>query len=80
MAPMQKKAKKKGGKKKEKITVEVKKETIERYKRGIRVAKIARCKKSRSASLCGGGRKGEESLTSNEIREMSQMWEQCKIL
>ena len=47
MVPMQKQVEKKGGKKKEMITVEVKKETIEKYKRGMRMAEIARfCKKS----------------------------------
>ena len=51
MAPMQKKVEKKGGKKKEMITVEVKKEIIEKYERGVRVAEIARFyKRSMSAS------------------------------
>ena len=51
MAPMQKKVEKKGGKKKEMITVEVKKEIMENYKWGMQVAEIARFyKKSTSAS------------------------------
>ena len=48
---MKKKAEKKGSKKKEMNTVKVKKEIIEKYERGMRVAEIARfCKKSMSAS------------------------------
>ena len=50
MAPMQKKVEKKGSKK-DMITVEVKKEIIEKYKQGMQVAEIARFyKKSTSAS------------------------------
>jgi hypothetical protein len=41
MGPMKKKAKNEDCKKKEMITVEVKKEIIEKYERGIRVADIA---------------------------------------
>ena len=52
--------------------MEVKKETIERYERGGRVAEIARFyKKSMSAEE--EEKKAEESLTSNEIREMCKM-------
>ncbi|XP_029777041.1 tigger transposable element-derived protein 1-like [Suricata suricatta] len=52
MAPMQKKAGKKGGKKKEMITVEVKKEMIEKYERGMRVAEIARFYKKSTSTIC----------------------------
>ena len=41
MAPMQKKVEKKGGKEEEMIMVELKKEIIEIYKRGMWVAEIA---------------------------------------
>ena len=42
MATMQKKTEKKGSKKKEMITVEVKHEIIEKYKQSMWVAQIAR--------------------------------------
>ena len=51
MTFLQKKVENKGGKKKEMIMVEVKKEIMEKYERGMQVAKIARFyKKSTSAS------------------------------
>ena len=50
MAPRQEKIEKKGGKK-EMITVEVKKEIVEKYKQGMQMAEIARFyKMSTSAS------------------------------
>ena len=52
MAPRQEKVEKKGGKKKEMITVEVKKEIIEKYKRGIWIAKIARLYKKSVLTIC----------------------------
>ena len=56
--------------------VEVKKETIEKKDRGMRVAKITRFYKSTSATRLQRRRKRvEESLTSNEIREMCKMRE-----
>ena len=60
MAPMQKNVEKKGNKKKEMITVEVKKEVMGKYKRGMQVAETARFyMKSMSASrLQRRGRKG----------------------
>ena len=48
MSPMQKKVEKKGGKKKEMITMD--KEIIKKYKRGMQVAKSTRFYKSMSAS------------------------------
>ena len=42
MAPMQKKVEKKGSKKKEMITVEVKEEIIEKCKWGMRIDEITR--------------------------------------
>ena len=42
MAPTQKKVEKKGGEKKEMVTVDIKKEITEKYKRGTWVVKIAR--------------------------------------
>ena len=51
MAPVQKMVEREGGKKKEMIMVEVKKEIIEKYEHGMQVAKTARFyKKSTSAS------------------------------
>ena len=51
MAPMQKKVENKGGRKKEMIMVQVKKDIIKKYKQGMQVAKIARFyKKSTFAS------------------------------
>ena len=75
MAPMQKKGEKKGGEKKEVITVEVKKEITEKYERGMWVARIARFDVSGCISSAEEEeKKEEESLTSNEIREMCKMW------
>ncbi|KAM6168259.1 tigger transposable element-derived protein 1-like [Erethizon dorsatum] len=60
MAPMQKKVEKKGGKKKEMITVEVKKEIIKKYERGMRVAEIARFYKKSTSTICTILKKKEE--------------------
>ena len=77
MAPVRKGKKK--GSKKETITVEVK-EIMEEHERGMQVAETARFyKKFTSASrLQRRRRKPEESLTSNEIRDMCKMWETAK--
>jgi DNA invertase Pin-like site-specific DNA recombinase len=49
MAPMKKRVGKEGGRKKEMVTVEVKKEIIGKHEQGMQVATIARfCKKSKS--------------------------------
>ncbi|XP_068087415.1 tyrosine-protein kinase Fyn isoform X1 [Hyperolius riggenbachi] len=47
-----KKVKREGIKKKEMITVEVKKEIIEKYERGMRVADIARCYSKSTSTIC----------------------------
>ena len=76
MVPMQKKVEKEGGKKKEMIMVEVKKEIIEKYERGMQVAEIARFYKNSTSASCLQRRRRkrrEESLTSNEISEMCKM-------
>lgn len=52
MSPMKKKVEKEGGKKKEMITVEVKKEIIEKHKHGVRVADIARFYKKSTSTIC----------------------------
>ena len=52
MAPIQKKVEKKGGKKKEMIMVEVKKEIIEKYEQGMQVAEIARFYKKSTLTIC----------------------------
>ena len=60
MASMQEKVEKKGSKKKEMIMVQVKKEIIEKYKRGILVAKIARFYKTSTSTICTTLKKKEE--------------------
>ncbi|XP_010614848.1 tigger transposable element-derived protein 1-like [Fukomys damarensis] len=60
MAPVQKKVEKKGVKKKEMITVEVKKEIIKKYERGMRVAEIARFYKKSTSTICTILKKKEE--------------------
>ena len=77
MASMRKKVEKKGGKKKEMITVDVKKGIIKKYERGMQVAEIARFyKKSTSASHLQRGRKRQRNpLLTNEMSEMWNMWE-----
>ena len=60
MAPRRKNVEKKGGKKKEMITVEVKKEIIKKYERGMRVAEIARFYKKSTSTICSILKKKEE--------------------
>ncbi|XP_019512623.1 PREDICTED: tigger transposable element-derived protein 1-like [Hipposideros armiger] len=60
MAPLHKEVEKKGGKKKEMIMVEVKKEIIEKYERGMRVAEIARFYKKPTSTICTILKKKEE--------------------
>ena len=59
MAPMQKKVEKKGSKNKEMITVEVKKEIIEKYKQGMGVAKTARFRKKSTYASYPQRRRGK---------------------
>ena len=83
MAPVQKRVEKKGGKKKETITVEVKKEIIEKYERGLRVAEIARFyKKSTSASHPQRKRRERQRNPSPQMRlgRCVKCEKQCKIL
>ncbi|XP_007424618.1 tigger transposable element-derived protein 1-like [Python bivittatus] len=60
MAPMQKKVEKKGCKKKEMITVEVKKEIIKKYEQGMQVAEIGRFYKKSMLTICIILKKKEE--------------------
>ncbi|KAJ7303223.1 hypothetical protein JRQ81_012159 [Phrynocephalus forsythii] len=60
MAPLQKKTEKRSSKKKEMITVELKKEIIEKYERGMRVAEIARQYKKSTSTICSILKKKEE--------------------
>ncbi|KAJ7317101.1 hypothetical protein JRQ81_003263 [Phrynocephalus forsythii] len=60
MAPMQKKVERKCFKKKEMITMEVKKEIIKKYEQGMRVAEIARFYKKTSSTICAILKKKEE--------------------
>ena len=80
MAPMQKKVEKKGSKK-EMITLEVKKEIMEKYERGMQVAEIARFyKKSMSTSrLQRRKRCGNPSLEMR-LGRFVKCGKQCKIL
>jgi hypothetical protein len=57
---MKKNVEKEGGKKKEMITVEVKKEIIEKHERGMRVADIARFYKKSTSTICTILKKKEE--------------------
>ena len=52
MATMKKKVEKEGGKKKEMITVEIRKEIIEKHERGMRVADIARFYNESTSTIC----------------------------
>ncbi|XP_023665526.1 histone-lysine N-methyltransferase EHMT2 isoform X7 [Paramormyrops kingsleyae] len=60
MAPIKKKVEKEGGKKKEMITVEVKKEIIEKHERRMRVADIARFYNKSTSTICTILKKKEE--------------------
>ena len=83
MALRQKKVEKKGGKKKEMIMVEVKKEIIEKYERGMRVAKIVRFyKKYTSASCLQRRRRNSQRNPSLQMRlgRCVKCGKQCKIL
>ena len=61
MALRQKKVEKKGGKKKEMIMVEVKKEIIEKYEQGMQVAEIERFYKKSTLTICSILKKKEET-------------------
>jgi DeoR/GlpR family transcriptional regulator of sugar metabolism len=60
MGPVKKKAKNEDCKKKEMIRVEVKKEIIEKYERGIRVADIVRFYNKSTSPICTLLKKKEE--------------------
>ena len=82
MAPMQKKVEKKGDKK-EINTVEVKKEIIRKYKRGMQVAEIARFyKKSASASSLQRRRRKRWRNPSLQMRlgRCVKRGKECKII
>jgi hypothetical protein len=60
MTPMKKRVEKEGGKKKEMITVEVKKEIIRKHEQGMQVATIARFYKKSTSTISTVLKKKEE--------------------
>jgi Mor family transcriptional regulator len=76
MAPMKKMVEKEGGKKKEMITMEVKKEIIGKHKQDMRVAAIARFYKKSTSTIFTVLKKKEELRGLDVAKEVARVSKQ----
>lgn len=80
MGPVkEKKAEKEFGRKKEMITMEVKKEMIEKHERGMRVADIARFYNKSTSTICTILKKKEEIKGLDATKGVTRESKQCHV-
>ncbi|KAM9457775.1 tigger transposable element-derived protein 1-like isoform 1-T1 [Clarias gariepinus] len=76
MAPVKEDVKTKGGKKKEMITLELKKEIIKKRDRGMRVSDLARFYKKSTSTICGILKKKEEIIRLDAAKGVTRVSKQ----